>query len=77
MFRAFYTSIIRSTISTVSTASGTNHSIISATFLQLGLVLTGEQLHLVGYLKESIMIHGNINIKYLKINGYCFICEIL
>jgi hypothetical protein len=33
MFRAFYTPIIRSTISTVSTASGTNHSIVSATFL--------------------------------------------
>ena len=32
MFRAFYTPIIRSTISTVSTASGTNHSIVSATF---------------------------------------------
>ena len=40
MFRASYTPIIRSTISTVSTASGTNHSIVSATFFQHGLVLT-------------------------------------
>ena len=38
MFRAFYTPIIRSTISTVSTASGTNHSIVSATFFQRGLI---------------------------------------
>ena len=37
MFRAFYTPIIRSTILTVSTASGTNHSIVSATFFQRGL----------------------------------------
>ena len=34
----FYTPIIRSTILTVSTASGTNHSIVSATFFQRGLV---------------------------------------
>jgi hypothetical protein len=39
MFRAFYTPIIRSKISTVSTASGTNHKIVSATFFQRGLVL--------------------------------------
>jgi len=32
MFRTFYTPIIRSTISTVSAASGTDHSIVSATF---------------------------------------------
>ena len=32
MFREFYTPIIRSTILTVSTASGTYHSIVSATF---------------------------------------------
>ena len=38
MFRAFYTPIIRSKISTVSTASDTNHSIVSATFFQRGLV---------------------------------------
>ena len=38
MFRAFYTPIIRSTISTLSTASGTNHSIVSTTFFQRGLV---------------------------------------
>jgi len=37
MFQAFYTPIIRSTISTVSTATGTNHSIVSATFFQCGL----------------------------------------
>ena len=36
MFRAFYTPIIRSTILTVSTPSGTNHSIVSATFFQRG-----------------------------------------
>jgi len=30
MFRAFYTPTIRSTILTVSTASSTNHSIVSA-----------------------------------------------
>ena len=40
MFRAFYTPVIRGTISTVSTASGTNRSIVSATFFQRGLVLT-------------------------------------
>ena len=40
MFRAFYTPIIRSTILTASTASGTNHSIVSATFFQRGLVLS-------------------------------------
>ena len=34
MFRAFYTPIIRSTISTVSIASSTNHSIVSATLFQ-------------------------------------------
>ena len=39
MFRAFYTPIIRSAILTVSTASGKNHCIISATFFQRGLVL--------------------------------------
>ena len=39
-----FTPIIRSTISTVSTASGTNHSIISATFFQRGLVLTQSVL---------------------------------
>ena len=38
MFREFYTPIIMSTISTVSTASGTNLSIVSATFFQRGLV---------------------------------------
>ena len=38
MFRAFYTPIIRSTISTVSTASGTNHSIVSATLFKRDLV---------------------------------------
>jgi len=38
LFRAFYTPITGSTISTVSTASGTNHSIVSATFFQRGLV---------------------------------------
>ena len=41
MFRVFYTPIIRSTIlETVSTATGTNHSIVSATYSQCGLVLT-------------------------------------
>ena len=39
MFRAFYTPIIRSSILTVFTASGTNHSIVSATFFQRCLVL--------------------------------------
>ena len=33
-----FTPIIKSTISTVSTASGTNHSTVSATFFQRGLV---------------------------------------
>ena len=42
MFWAFYTPIIRNTILTVSTTSGTNHSIVSATFFQRGLVLTSE-----------------------------------
>ena len=37
MFRAFYTPIIRSKILTVSTASVTKHSIVSATFFQRGL----------------------------------------
>ena len=44
MFQAFYTPIIRSIISTVSTASGTNHSIVSATFFQRGLLLTSANL---------------------------------
>ena len=40
-FRAFYTPIIRSTIlKTVSTATGTDHSIISATYSQRGLQAT-------------------------------------
>ena len=39
MFREFYTAIIMSTILTVSTASGTNHCIVSATFFQRGLLL--------------------------------------
>jgi hypothetical protein len=43
MFRAFYAPIIRSTILTVSTASGTNHIIVSATFFQRGLVATLEE----------------------------------
>ena len=38
MFRVFYTPIIRSTIlKTVSTATGTDHNIISATYSQRGL----------------------------------------
>ena len=38
MFRVFYTPIIRSTIlKTISTATGTNHSIVSATHSQRGL----------------------------------------
>ena len=38
MFRVFYTPIIRSTIfKTVSTATGTDHSIVSATYSQRGL----------------------------------------
>ena len=37
MFRTFYTPIIRSTILTVTTASGTNHSIVSATYSQHSL----------------------------------------
>ena len=41
MFRVFYTPIIRSTIlKTVSTATGTDHSIVSAAYSQRGLVLT-------------------------------------
>ena len=40
MFRALYTPIIRSTILTVSTATGTNHSIVSATYSQRGLQAT-------------------------------------
>jgi len=39
-FRAFYTPIIRSTILTVSTASGTDHTIVSATYFQRGMVPT-------------------------------------
>ena len=42
LFAANFIPLIRSTISTVSTASGTNHSIVSATFFQRGLVLTSE-----------------------------------
>jgi hypothetical protein len=38
MFRVFYTPITRSTILTVSTATFTNHSIVSATYSQRGLV---------------------------------------
>ena len=37
-----HTHIIRSTILTVSTVSGTNRSIVSATFFQRGLLLTAE-----------------------------------
>ena len=41
MFWVFYTPIIRSTIFlTVSTATGTNHSIVSATSSQRGLQAT-------------------------------------
>ena len=41
MFRVFYTPIIRSTIlKTVSTATGTDHSIVSATHSQRGLQAT-------------------------------------
>jgi len=42
VFRVFCTPIIRSTILTVSTASGTNHSIVSATFSQCGLATLEE-----------------------------------
>ena len=45
MFRAFYTPIIKSTILTVSTASSTNHSIVSVTFFRRGLVLTSGIMH--------------------------------
>ena len=51
MFRAFYTPIIRSTISTVSTAPGTNHSIVSATFFLRGLVLTSVTV-MCGYTSQ-------------------------
>ena len=51
MFRAFYTPIIRSTILTVSTASVTNHSIVSATFFQRGLVLTSVTV-MCGYTSQ-------------------------
>ena len=44
MFRVLYTTIKGSTILTVFTASGTNHSIVSATFFQRGLV-PGCALH--------------------------------
>ena len=41
MFRVFYTPIIRSTIlKTISTATGTNHSVVSAHYSQCDLVLT-------------------------------------
>jgi hypothetical protein len=41
MFRVFYTPIIRSTVfKTVSTATGTDHSIVSATYSQHGLQAT-------------------------------------
>ena len=41
MFRVFYTPIIRSTIlKTVSTATGTDHNIISGTYSQRGLQAT-------------------------------------
>ena len=68
MFRAFYTPIIRSTISTVSTASGTNHSIISATFFQRGLVLMDAQNH-----KHKIHLHTYfiLSITSLYYNSYC------
>ena len=43
MFRVLYTPIIRSTIfETVSTATGTDHSIVSATYSQRGLQATLE-----------------------------------
>jgi len=44
MFRVFYTPIIRSTILIVSTATGTNHSMVSATYTQRGLVLTDQSV---------------------------------
>ena len=60
MFRVFYTPIIRSTIfKTVPTATGTDHSIFSATYSQRGLQATLG----VGYFIEYIMMHGTINIK--------------
>jgi len=40
MFRVFYTPIIRSTIFNLSTATGTNYCIISATYSQHGLQAT-------------------------------------
>jgi len=41
MFRVLYTTIIRSAIlKTVSTATGTDHSIVSATYSQRGLQAT-------------------------------------
>ena len=44
MFRVFFTPIIGNTIlKTVSTATGTDHSIVSATYSQRGLVLTQKK----------------------------------
>ena len=40
MFRVFNTPIIRITILTVSTVTGTNHSIVSASYSQRGLQAT-------------------------------------
>ena len=46
MFRVFYAPIIRSTIlKTVSTATGTNHGIVSATYSQRGLQVRQIVLH--------------------------------
>ena len=56
MFRAFYAPIIRSTILAVSTASGTNLSIVSATFFQRGLILTGVTVTLVPEAVDTVKI---------------------
>ena len=65
MFRAFYTPIIRSTISTVSTASGTNHSIVSASFFQRGLQATGRQHR--GCIIPQAVTHSLVLLKMGKI----------
>ena len=64
MFRVFYTPIIRSTIlKTVFTATGTDHSIVSATYSKRGLVMTYSCI--CWLFIEYNMMHGTINIKYI------------
>jgi len=58
MFRAFYKPIIRIIISTVSTASGTNHGIVSATFFQRGLTIPSFVPEVVDIVEIVLLMMG-------------------